>query len=192
MLNHNHRYAAEEKHFRHVFIWILISLISFTLIPAIASAEYISLLKKEPYFGLPVMSPRNILSIRNDAYGKGYFAASRNGGRRHKGVDFTAPVGQPIQAAKTGRVTFAGEDNGYGKYVEIGHPDGLITLYAHLSELNVSTGEWVYRGQMIGRCGKTGNAGEPRMIAHLHFEIRYKGLALNPTNNELDPNIIIY
>jgi len=93
-------------------------------------------------------------------------------------------------AAKSGRVVFAGRDNGYGNIIEIRHPDGLWTRYAHLSELFVREGDWVTQRQAIGKSGKTGNASNPKISPHLHFEIRGKGQALNPVVF-LDPQLKI-
>lgn len=132
-----------------------------------------------------------MVHIRNDGYGKGYFGASRNGGRLHKGIDLATPVGQPVTASKSGRVLFSGDSQGYGLCVEVLHPDGLSTRYAHLSELDAEVGDWVMRDQRIGKSGKSGNAANPRITPHLHFEIRYKDTALNPTANLLDPSIAI-
>ena len=86
----------------------------------------------------------------------------------------------PIFAAKSGRIRFAGLGKGYGKYVEISHPDGRLTRYAHLSETCCQQGDWVRQGQVIGVSGKTGNAANRRIHPHLHFEIRQQGKPINP------------
>ena len=142
---------------------------------------------EEPYFSSPVSAQSSIIHFRSDGYGKGYFGASRNGGRKHQGIDLLAKVGEPVFASKSGRVSCAGVDEGYGNYVEISHPDGFSTRYAHLSELCVSTGDWAGQGTMIGRSGKTGNANHDKILPHLHFEIRYAGKALNPMAGWLSP-----
>jgi murein DD-endopeptidase MepM/ murein hydrolase activator NlpD len=99
-------------------------------------------------------------------------------GRMHKGIDVANNVGTPIVAARDGRVTFSGwSDGGYGYLVELTHPDGSISLYAHNSRLLVREGEAVQQGQMISRMGSTGRSTGP----HLHFEIRPAGKgAVNP------------
>ncbi|MFN9644869.1 MAG: peptidoglycan DD-metalloendopeptidase family protein [Cyanobacteriota bacterium] len=99
-------------------------------------------------------------------------------GRMHKGIDVANSVGTPIVAAQSGRVTFAGwNDGGYGYLVEITHPDGSLSLYAHQSRLLVRVGEEVVQGQQIGQMGSTGRSTGP----HLHFEIHAPGLgAINP------------
>ncbi|MEM8504056.1 MAG: peptidoglycan DD-metalloendopeptidase family protein [Cyanobacteria bacterium P01_D01_bin.1] len=99
-------------------------------------------------------------------------------GRMHRGVDVAGPVGTPIVAAGNGVVESAGwNSGGYGNMVEIRHPDGSLTLYAHNSRLNVSTGQIVRQGQQIAEMGSTGYSTGP----HLHFEIHLSGKgAVNP------------
>jgi murein DD-endopeptidase MepM/ murein hydrolase activator NlpD len=98
------------------------------------------------------------------------------GARRHKGADFRNPQGTPIYAAAEGTVTFAGWYAGYGYMVRINHGGGLETWYAHCSVLNVSSGQYVGRGQQIAQVGATGQASG----YHLHFEVRVNGAAQNP------------
>jgi len=99
-------------------------------------------------------------------------------GRMHKGIDIANSVGTPVVAAQSGRVTFAGwNDGGYGYLVEITHEDGSRSIYAHHSRLLVQAGEEVAQGQQIGLMGSTGRSTGP----HLHFEIHAPGLgAINP------------
>ena len=99
-------------------------------------------------------------------------------GRMHKGIDVANNVGTPIVASREGRVIFAGwSSGGYGYLVEILHPDGSRSLYAHNSSLEVRKGQSVRQGQMISRMGSTGRSTGP----HLHFEIRPAGKgAINP------------
>ncbi len=93
-------------------------------------------------------------------------------GRIHQGIDIAGPVGTPIVAAAAGRVVFSGwNDGGYGYMVDILHPDGTITRYAHNSALYVRAGEEVSQGQLIAAMGSTGYSTGP----HLHFEIRPNG-----------------
>lgn len=147
----------------------------------------------EPYHANPVPSAGLRLKLRNDGYGKGFFRASRgNGSRYHKGIDILAPVGAIVSASKSGRVTVADTDpKGYGVYVEIAHPDGTSTRYAHLSRLEVQRGLWVKRGAPVGRCGKSGNADHPKIRPHLHYEIRQDGRAQDPADNLLDPALTL-
>jgi murein DD-endopeptidase MepM/ murein hydrolase activator NlpD len=118
--------------------------------------------------------------IRNDDRGKGHFGASRNGNRLHKGVDLKAPIGTPIHASKSGRIIKSLVKGGYGEFVEIAHPDGTHTRYAHLSERLVQGGDWVWQGACIGKVGTTGNARYDGITSHLHFEVRRGSEALDP------------
>ncbi len=95
----------------------------------------------------------------------------------HEGLDFAAPRGTPIHAASGGIVTLARYVPGYGKTVEISHGNGLVTRYAHASSISVKPGELITRGQQIARVGSTGRS----TGAHLHFEVRVAGHALDPT-----------
>jgi LysM repeat protein len=98
-------------------------------------------------------------------------------GRWHNGVDIARAQGTPIYAADSGFVTFAGWHNsGYGNVVVIDHQNGYRTYYAHLSTYYVSAGQSVAKGSLIAAMGSTGNS----TGAHLHFEIRHKGVRKNP------------
>jgi len=96
--------------------------------------------------------------------------------RQHNGVDFGCVRGQPIWAAKAGKVIFAGFKSGYGNVVLIEHEGPVITLYAHQQELLVSAGHRIEKGEVLGRCGSTGWSTGP----HLHFEVRTGGEAKDP------------
>lgn len=99
----------------------------------------------------------------------------------HKAVDIANSVGTSILAADSGRVTVAGwtDNTGYGNRVMIDHGNGYVTLYGHMSRVDVVVGQTVRRGDQIGLMGSTGRSTGP----HLHFEIRAAGSALqNPLN----------
>ena len=102
----------------------------------------------------------------------------RRWGRMHKGIDIAAPIGTPIMAAAPGVVVTAGwNSGGYGKLVEIKHPDGSLTLYAHNNRILVRRGQEVAQGQQISEMGSTGYSTGP----HLHFEVHPSGRgAVNP------------
>ncbi len=146
--------------------------------------------RTEPFYRSPIPSVDGRLFLRSDAYGKGAYGASRSHGRTHQGVDWVAPVGERVFASKSGRVVSAFEEKGYGRWIEIAHPDGLKTRYAHLSSMAVQKGDWVRVGQMIGNSGKTGNAINPHIKPHLHFEIRAGQTSLDPSSQGLfDPSL---
>jgi murein DD-endopeptidase MepM/ murein hydrolase activator NlpD len=96
----------------------------------------------------------------------------------HPALDIADRSGPAVVAADGGTVIVAGwpDNSGYGNRVVIDHGNGYTTLYAHFANVYVSNGERVSRGQTIGRMGTTGRS----TGIHLHFEIRYKGIALNP------------
>jgi murein DD-endopeptidase MepM/ murein hydrolase activator NlpD len=98
--------------------------------------------------------------------------------RFHSGLDFAAGYGAPIRAADSGQVIYAGWYGGYGKAVIIDHGKGMTTLYGHCSELHVSEGQSVKRGQVISAVGSTGLSTGP----HLHFEVRRDGSPQNPAD----------
>lgn len=96
--------------------------------------------------------------------------------RVHRGVDLAVPTGTPVMAAADGVVRLTGRHGGYGNLVEVRHADGSTTRYAHLSEILVSPGQPVAQGQLIARVGATGRT----TGAHLHFEYRVGGVAVDP------------
>ncbi len=96
--------------------------------------------------------------------------------KQHRGIDFAGKVGTELMAVAPGRVISAGERVGYGTTVEIDHGLGFTTLYAHLSKINVSRGDWVRPGTIVGLGGSSGRSTGP----HLHYEIRYKGNPFDP------------
>ncbi len=96
--------------------------------------------------------------------------------RSHPGVDITGRTGDPIWAAKSGRVIFSGRRGGYGNAVVIQHEGNISTLYAHMSELQTSQGDWVEQGEVIGLTGTTGFS----TGSHLHFETRVSGVPKDP------------
>lgn len=97
-------------------------------------------------------------------------------GRLHKGIDIAGPSNYSILAADNGTVTFAGWNGGYGKMVEINHNNGMKTVYAHLSSIDVRVGQTVAKGQKIGVMGSTGRS----TGTHLHFEVYKNGQLQNP------------
>ena len=99
-------------------------------------------------------------------------------GPGHLGIDISAPEGSNVYAAGSGVITKAqgGWNYGYGNVIFIDHGNGYVTVYAHLSVINVSLCQSVGQGALIGYSGNTGNS----FGAHLHFEIRRNGTNINP------------
>lgn len=99
------------------------------------------------------------------------------GARPHKGIDIAAPKGTSVFTAAEGRVIRTGNDPaGYGRFIEMRHPNGMTTLYAHLSRVDVASGAAIAPDQRIGLVGSTGYSTGP----HLHFEVRRDGTQINP------------
>ncbi len=100
----------------------------------------------------------------------------------HTGIDYGVPMGTPIKAANSGKVIYSGWYGGYGKVVILDHGSctgaPTTTLYAHMSKQNVSVGQNVLRGDIIGYAGSTGYSTGP----HVHFEVRINGKPQNPNN----------
>jgi murein DD-endopeptidase MepM/ murein hydrolase activator NlpD len=94
----------------------------------------------------------------------------------HTGQDIDAPWGAPVIAGATGKVSFVGWQNGYGQLVVIDHGGGLTTRYGHLSNIAVSQGATVRRGEFVGKVGSTGRSTGP----HLHYEVRINDEPVNP------------
>ena len=94
----------------------------------------------------------------------------------HEGIDFLTETGTPIHAAAGGLVVVAENHHQYGYMIDIDHGNDFTTRYAHTSKLLVKPGNVVKRGQTIAEVGSTGRSTGP----HLHFEVRYKGVAQNP------------
>ncbi len=97
--------------------------------------------------------------------------------RNHAGIDIAAPQGTGVYVSAEGSVLRTGyEPAGYGRFVEIRHPNGMTTLYGHLSRLDVASGDVVEAGARIGLVGSTGRSTGP----HLHFEVRRGDRLVNP------------
>jgi murein DD-endopeptidase MepM/ murein hydrolase activator NlpD len=97
----------------------------------------------------------------------------------HPGVDFAAPRGTSVFASGNGKVVNISRSSiqaGYGNYIEIDHGSEIVTLYAHLEEINVRIGQNVKKGFIIGTVGNSGGSVAP----HLHFEIFRNGDHVNP------------
>ncbi|MGJ8529268.1 M23 family metallopeptidase [Maritalea sp.] len=111
--------------------------------------------------------------------------SSRFGNRRdpftgksafHSGLDFRASNGTKIRSIGVGKVTFAGRKGGYGNAVEVTHPNGLLSRYAHMSKIKVKVGQKVGASSVLGLVGSTGRSTGP----HLHLEVRRNDKPVNP------------
>jgi len=120
------------------------------------------------------------LRLRYDEYGEGHYGAKRRGGRTHKGVDVLADKGAPVRAAKSGWAVSRLDLDGYGNYVVIRHRGGYSTRYGHLEAASMRWIRKVRQGDTIGWVGCSGNARHSGIKAHLHFEIRKNGIAIDP------------
>lgn len=96
--------------------------------------------------------------------------------RLHAGVDIGAPFGTPVLAAADGQITHAGPMGGYGLTVDVVHSNGLMTRYAHLSEILVTAGQSIAHQQPLGHVGSSGQSTGP----HLHFEVHRDGTPIDP------------
>ncbi len=97
--------------------------------------------------------------------------------KRHMGIDISSPMGTPIKASSGGRVIYSGNTiKGYGNLIILRHSEEYVTIYAHNQVNLVEEGEWVEKGQVIGKVGQSGRASGP----HLHFEIRRNNKPVNP------------
>ena len=94
----------------------------------------------------------------------------------HRGVDFSVPTGTPIQAMADAYVRFAGVMSGFGNVVWLDHGGSILTVYAHLSRIDVGESQYVRRGDVVGLSGATGDVTAP----HLHFEVWRWGREVDP------------
>ena len=108
---------------------------------------------------------------------------------KHEGIDLPAKTGEPVYATGNGRVKLTDigyRSRGYGRQIVIDHGFGYMTRYAHLSQIDVTPGQYVTRGEQIGRVGSTGGTTGP----HLHYEVIFMGHTVNPINyfrRDMDP-----
>lgn len=137
--------------------------------------------EKEKFLeAIPAIQPVSNKDLTRMASGFGWRSDPFTKARKmHRGMDFTAPRGTPVYASGNGKVIRAdNKSSGYGKHIRIDHGHGYKTLYAHLSKYNVSKGQKVKRGDLIGFVGSTGRSEAP----HLHYEVFKDGTQINPIN----------
>lgn len=102
----------------------------------------------------------------------------RWGREKHHGIDIAGNIGDPIFAAESGFASLVSYNSIYGNYMKLNHGKGVETLYGHCDVMFIKEGEYVTKGQIIGKIGNTGRSTGP----HLHFEVRVNGKADNPLN----------
>lgn len=125
----------------------------------------------KPVPASPVALAHPVLGEITDRFGP-------RGNRFHTGVDYPAPAGTPVAAPAAGTVTYAGWlEGGWGYVVTIAVGSGVRTMLAHLARVDVVLGQRVAQGEQVGTVGSTGNSTGP----HLHFEVRLRGAAVDPT-----------
>ncbi len=131
----------------------------------------------------PVVSQRSVQTPQGASVGTGQFIWPMTGQlsqrywEGHRAIDIANRARPPVSAADAGFVSYVQSSNtGYGKMVMIDHGNGYQTLYAHLDAYYVKVGQSVARGEVIGKCGSTGNSTGP----HLHFEVIRNGVRRNP------------
>jgi murein DD-endopeptidase MepM/ murein hydrolase activator NlpD len=140
-------------------------------VDGVAGAATIAALRKAPAV-CPISLAWPLQAPVGDAFGP-------RGNRFHAGIDLIASRGTPVGAAAPGRVEFAGfARGGWGKLVVVVHRDGVRTMYAHLSAIDVRRGQSIATGEQLGLVGATGHATGP----HLHFEVRVRGAAVDPSS----------
>lgn len=124
---------------------------------------------------VPSINPVDIMKFSS---GYGYRnAPTRGASRNHKGIDIPGAIGTPIYATADGFIGRAESVGGYGKLVEINHGNAVQTRYGHLSAMNVTPGQRIRKGDILGYMGSTGRS----TGSHLHYEVRIAGEAINPT-----------
>lgn len=127
----------------------------------------------------PVVKPHG-LPVRTSNVSSGFgtrWHPISGGYRFHTGLDLAAPQGAAVAATSPGTVVVAGWCGGYGQCVTIDHGGGVLTLYGHLSRIDVAQGQAISQGQSIGLVGSTGRSTGP----HLHYEVRINGQAVDPS-----------
>ncbi|MGB9674257.1 MAG: peptidoglycan DD-metalloendopeptidase family protein [Anaerolineales bacterium] len=134
-----------------------------------------------------VLGPGACKDVANGAIGVGLFiwpttrhflsGFDYSPSTNHFGIDIDGDTGNAVYAIDNGVIVYAGWNNwGYGNMIVINHGNGWQSLYAHLSAINVTCGQSVYQGNVIGAIGSTGNSSG----SHLHFEMMYNGTKVNP------------
>jgi len=105
----------------------------------------------------------------------------------HLGIDIAAPKGTPVRSTADGVVDYTGWHKGLGKLIAVDHGHGYETRYGHLNQIKVKKGQRIKRGELIGTVGNTGYSTGP----HLHYEVHFKGEAVNPRKYILSEKFVV-
>lgn len=124
---------------------------------------------------LQTMTP--LMGHMNSGYGYRIHPVNGKVGDFHGGVDIGGQMGDQIAAFASGTVEYTGRDDSYGLYLQVDHGNGVKSFYAHCSQVNVAKGQKVSMGDTVALVGSTGTATGP----HLHLELKYGKMHLNPT-----------
>ena len=138
---------------------------------------------------LPLGSPfgHGVYARRTSSFG--YRRDPFNGKKTfHRGVDYAAAHGTQLFAASSGKVVFSGRNGSFGNVIKVKHDLGFGTLYAHLNDIHVSKGDTIERGQLLGTVGSTGRS----TGSHLHYEVHFRGKALDPQGFITAGNYVVF
>ena len=139
--------------------------------------------KEGNIFGVFISFIQNLFSQQQDKTiffilpVNGYISRDFDPDRGHYGIDIVVKDGTPVYASAGGFVVFSGYTNNYGNIIILNHSDGYLSIYKHCSVILKKEREFVKQGELIAQ---SGNSGLATTGPHLHFEIRYKGMAQNP------------
>lgn len=166
------RYVTDLKNIRKIFAANFSAIvIAAALIP---QPSRIDIQASE---NIIVESQTNLVTEKSMIYPVGKVIINQGYSVFHKAIDFGGPLGTPIKPIANGVVAYAGWDrSGYGNLVVLIHKNGIESYYAHLSKIEVKTGDIVTTDTEIGKMGATGRA----TGVHLHLEIHQNGISLNP------------
>jgi murein DD-endopeptidase MepM/ murein hydrolase activator NlpD len=166
------RYFADHKNLRKIFA------ANFAIVAIIAAfAPQTTNIQAQGEENIVIESQTNLTTEKSLLYPVSPIKINQNYYFFHKAIDFGGKTGQSIKPVAAGVVAYAGWDrSGYGNLVVLEHKNGFESYYAHLSKIDVQTGETVNTDEEIGKMGATGHATGP----HLHLEIHQNGVSLNP------------
>ena len=166
------RYFADHRNIRRIFTaGFALSAITTAFIPQTSNVQ------AQGSISPVIEAQTNLVTQKGMQYPVGSVRVNQNYSFFHRAVDLGGETGDPVKPIMSGVVAYAGWDHsGYGNLVVLEHLNGLESYYAHLSKIEVQTGQTVGMNTEIGKMGATGHATGP----HLHLEIHQNGAPLNP------------